>query len=626
MLDIPIYIGDLFDNEITTIDFTVMFDPEFLSATNVFRGAALPAGWTLLIRNIFADRVLVRLTGPSPLPASGEIIQIRCAVNPDVLVGRSCRIYVDDLLFNLGMSELPVPVQGSGVFVVGGELRYFWKGMLIYFDGAWVRQDSMSFGLLDAATGNYDRGIDLIDIPPFPGHLDGFFLSDDWRKLGRDIRPVGGEVVWTAFFEEDGYVRWDPKQMWRGLIIGGMHDMSVESVFAVEAGEPVYITFNTTPGEYEWEVNVERGWNLVSVPITIPGMAVSAFFPTAMGNLWTWNNATLVYDEVTTVQSGKAYWLLSNIDTTYTRMGNAVYSFDRTLTAGWIMLGSPAHHTYLSDQALTPTNAFLAGTFYYYKNEGVPGYEPTTLLSPGRGQWIYCRVPASLRVSCIYLPKAIPSVERVAEAFGELYISDEPGQSVEFAMIENPMDYPAPPQFPGARGTIYLDGFMPLLRSERAPAKNASWTGVVEVSKQQSTLEWNIEGKAGFTLEIDGAIYDMSELNSIPISTGAHSFKVSVKNVALPTELALLPNYPNPFNAATQIVFALPENAEVKLAILDITGRNVTTLANDKFDAGYHRVVWNGKDDAGRNMPSGVYFSKLTVAEKSVSGKLLLVK
>lgn len=90
---------------------------------------------------------------------------------------------------------------------------------------------------------------------------------------------------------------------------------------------------------------------------------------------------------------------------------------------------------------------------------------------------------------------------------------------------------------------------------------------------------------------------------------------------SLPREFELLANYPNPFNAVTNIQFALPEASDVKLAVFDITGRLVTTLANGSYAAGFHTVTFDAN-----TLSSGVYFYRLEAGEFVDTRKMVLLK
>jgi hypothetical protein len=95
---------------------------------------------------------------------------------------------------------------------------------------------------------------------------------------------------------------------------------------------------------------------------------------------------------------------------------------------------------------------------------------------------------------------------------------------------------------------------------------------------------------------------------------------------ALPGLLALRQNYPNPFNPRTTIEFWLPEGDYVTLSIYNLLGQEVRKLADGAHEAGYHVVVWEGKDDAGVDVPSGVYFCKLLMGTEFRTTKMVLIR
>ena len=80
-------------------------------------------------------------------------------------------------------------------------------------------------------------------------------------------------------------------------------------------------------------------------------------------------------------------------------------------------------------------------------------------------------------------------------------------------------------------------------------------------------------------------------------------------------------NYPNPFNPTTTIEYALPASGYVTLEIYDVLGREVKTLVNDNESAGYHFVVFDASE-----LPSGVYFYRISAGKYTSVKKLVLVK
>ena len=105
----------------------------------------------------------------------------------------------------------------------------------------------------------------------------------------------------------------------------------------------------------------------------------------------------------------------------------------------------------------------------------------------------------------------------------------------------------------------------------------------------------------------------------------------SLLALLIPEETALLPNYPNPFNPETWIPYQLSESAEVTLTIYAVNGRLVRTLALGQMPAGIHQsrsraAYWDGKNDVGESVASGIYFYTLTAGEFTATRKMLIRK
>jgi len=97
--------------------------------------------------------------------------------------------------------------------------------------------------------------------------------------------------------------------------------------------------------------------------------------------------------------------------------------------------------------------------------------------------------------------------------------------------------------------------------------------------------------------------------------------------IYLPSKMSLSQNYPNPFNPLTAITFTLPEGAEgAELSVYDVRGRRVRSLSLGDRSPGTQTVVWDGRDDHGRPVPSGTYFARLTVGGKSLTRKMVLLR
>jgi hypothetical protein len=87
----------------------------------------------------------------------------------------------------------------------------------------------------------------------------------------------------------------------------------------------------------------------------------------------------------------------------------------------------------------------------------------------------------------------------------------------------------------------------------------------------------------------------------------------------VPNKFELLQNYPNPFNPETTIKFQLPQAGEVIITIYDIYGREVRTLLHGQWSAGVHSVIWDGTDQRGQGVASGMYIYHIAV--RSIGGE-----
>ena len=99
-----------------------------------------------------------------------------------------------------------------------------------------------------------------------------------------------------------------------------------------------------------------------------------------------------------------------------------------------------------------------------------------------------------------------------------------------------------------------------------------------------------------------------------------------LKITPVPARYALGQNYPNPFNPTTTIRFELPEDTHTRIAIYDLLGREIVQLANRPIRAGYHQVVWQGRDTFGNAVPSGMYFYRMEANGFSSTRKMVFLK
>ena len=96
--------------------------------------------------------------------------------------------------------------------------------------------------------------------------------------------------------------------------------------------------------------------------------------------------------------------------------------------------------------------------------------------------------------------------------------------------------------------------------------------------------------------------------------------------IKLPSTAMLHQNYPNPFNSTTTISFDLPQKSEVELKIINLLGLEIRTLISDLYNPGHHIISWDGLNEEGYSLPSGVYIYQLKTNQFIQNCKMLLLR
>jgi len=99
---------------------------------------------------------------------------------------------------------------------------------------------------------------------------------------------------------------------------------------------------------------------------------------------------------------------------------------------------------------------------------------------------------------------------------------------------------------------------------------------------------------------------------------------LAAEEESLPEQFSLSPNYPNPFNAGTTIAYALPQEGNVRLVIYNMLGQTVRKLIDENQTAGYKRILWDGVDERGIRVGSGMYFYRIEFGQQRLIGKMIL--
>ncbi len=148
--------------------------------------------------------------------------------------------------------------------------------------------------------------------------------------------------------------------------------------------------------------------------------------------------------------------------------------------------------------------------------------------------------------------------------------------------------------------------------------ETAIYSAILDVEMQP---DWNLEDLYAVAIVQDWDSHEIlqaAQKNLIP---------TSVNDPIVPAEISLYQNYPNPFNPSTTISFDVTSTSSfVNLEIFNMKGQKVKQLVNGQLPAGQHQIIWNGTDNNGNSVTSGIYFYKLKSGVYTSTRKMILMK
>jgi hypothetical protein len=277
--------------------------------------------------------------------------------------------------------------------------------------------------------------------------------------------------------------------------------------------------------------------------------------------------------------------------------------------------------------ALRRTSGYDQGYQSYYPALGSLSNLET--LRPGFGYWLYM----SQNDELVYGQMATAAVETASRATQQAVQSKSSGSVVPTVMdlwsLEITLDgAPAPAGY----ALEAYDAANNLVGSTKIGQNGAMLLHVPGDVSITETDEGALPGEA-ITLRLKMAAGTLDLDTRIVFE--ADAAKEMAIDISLASQLAkafsLAQNHPNPFNPSTSIAYAIPggvdaNGTQVRLQIFDIRGRVVRTLVNTKQSAGRYAVQWDGSDDAGQPVSSGVYFYRLHTEQFSQTHKMMMVK
>lgn len=424
-------------------------------------------------------------------------------------------------------------------------------------------------------------------------------------------------------------------------------------------------------------------YRMISIPIALDDPSVAAQFTDDYGpldpDIWRmsrWSPATETYQEYTSSASfqneGIAAWLVTStgegFDVENGLSRNLDAPFEIPLEPGWNQIGAP--FLFPVSWSSIGNSSAVQGPYFY---DGTDYQMGVALVRPWDGYFVFnpSATPVTLAVPSIAAGEHAAKQEEANPLFAEasymLQIrADVPERDLHdtqnfigFAETARAgwdlLDWPEPPGIGASvrlqvmqEGRAYASAFKPLT------AQGGTWDLELDVSAvklmQTQTLTVHIglmehgvrpEGFERYVIDLDeGRVLPASEgLFSLTLSRdqpvrhlrvvlGTEAFaETESEGVSLvPVDYALESNYPNPFNPETVIRYSLHAQGTVELAIFNVLGQRIRTLVQANQTSGTYEVRWDGRDETGLSVASGVYIYRLQADGFTASRKMLLLR
>jgi len=161
-----------------------------------------------------------------------------------------------------------------------------------------------------------------------------------------------------------------------------------------------------------------------------------------------------------------------------------------------------------------------------------------------------------------------------------------------------------------------------------SPDAGQTWEVIAQGVTGATVYNWTLPEEPTEDALIRVYLFDNQGVMGYDTSDGPFIVGESILGVGGPTPLvhALRQNAPNPFTSATRIAFDLPEQGHVDLRIYDVQGRLVRILKDNVVPAGSYDVFWDGRDDGGVSVASGIYFYHLRADKFSATKRMTVIK
>jgi len=631
---IPIYTENLAGYRITTYQFDIGYNPDVLIPIGLAtEGTASDAGDYDANIEVSEGSLTLTYTTTSTVGSENVLIYIVFVVNPTAADGSFTSLRFISTSFNDG-GLIGAPVDGF--FTVLWGTPEWMVDLHIQGSGSGQAEAVLTFGAASRASEGYDPGLDVVQLPPVPGTVNAYFDILDpryplIRRLQRDIQNSHEmPITWylQTVGEPDGVIQWEPELLPPGLATIGGVNMKLYREYRFGLNELVEIVYDRPELKRFTSEELCPGWNLISFPVlpSTPTRIADMITNLTTPNGYWYNPETGGYELKEHAELGKGYWVLSEGSSVIDMAGMEVQEIEIPIHRGWNLIGGVFSETGIpvSSFEFEPEGIMAIPSIYSFNCE-TRAYEISSVMLNGYGYWLLAsgdgrltiRTDAEAKATTtenLLLPERLFSIT-VGETRLSFGVDPRASDGIDR------FDTPLPPAVPGETSQGF-ESNIPGVFLSRDVKQTSCW---VLPTEPGVVIRWNSdELEDGMSISDGITTVDMKSSQRFVPATDRVVLKWELSGI--PKGFSLGQNIPNPFNLKTEIVFETPKEAFVQLGVYNILGRRVKTVISETVPAGKHSVSWDGKDESGSPVPSGIYFYQMKAEDYSATRRMLLLK
>ncbi len=373
---------------------------------------------------------------------------------------------------------------------------------------------------------------------------------------------------------------------------------------------------------------ITAGWNLIGLPYSPADNFYLNLFPNATENtLYTYSDG---YTQEENLLDGTGYWLAFPATEALLMSGTEISSVTLDLITGWNIIAGPSCDVALAN-VNDPNGIIVPNTLYGYDS----GYIASTVIEQGKGYWVKANANGQITIDCAAanLTKVNNDIKGIdLQQYPALLISDAVGNrrklyfNVEVSP-ERSQQLSLPPVSPPGSFDVRFVGDYRAIEGDAAQIRLQTSDYPVTISainfpagNDESYVIEEIFGKEVIST------HPLSENHEVIIANSNITRLKLSKVVSMPNKFFVEQNYPNPFNPITTIHYGIPKKANVSVIIYNAIGQKVKTLVSQNQEAGFHMIQWDGTNDTGQTLSSGIFMLSIKAGGYIGVKKMLLVK